>query len=297
MAWVGVFLIGVMSGAALGLATGVPVAESYAATPVAENRLRSSASTIMGRPADAIIPVVPDGLMPQRPRIAIVIDDLGLSWAGFRAVNTLPAPVTLSFLPYGDDAQAMMNELSEGHDAMLHLPMEPQVRVQDAGPNMLVLGQSEEVLRKALLENLTSLSGYSGVNNHTGSKFTADRDAMAVVLKELDQRGLFFLDSITTGRPVAHRLAAQHDYAVIERNVFLDHDYENISVESVKAQLAELERIAVADGYAIGIGHPYKVTTEVLSEWMRTAELRGFEIVLVRELTKPEAPRALAQLR
>ncbi|WP_370338014.1 divergent polysaccharide deacetylase family protein [Parvularcula marina] len=295
LGWAAIFLIGVLSGVIFGISTGMPVSNGFAAPAGEDLRLRGSARTIMAlRTPDAVIPAVPDGLMPVQPKIAIVIDDLGLSWEAFRAVNDLPSPVTLSFLPYAGEAQGMIDQVAPGHEVMLHLPMEPLEKTEDAGPGMLKASLSEKALRAQLLENLTSLSGYSGVNNHTGSKFTSDPSAMEVVLSELDQRGLFFLDSITTSRPVAARIGQVRGYDVLERNVFLDHDYEHVSAETVKMQLAELEAIARADGYAIGIGHPYKATAEALSEWMGTADVRGFEVVVVRDLLPPEPPQTLA---
>lgn len=234
---------------------------------------------------------------PSRPKIAVVIDDLGLNWAGFDQVNALPPPVTLSFLPYGVDAQLMVNEMAAGHEAMLHLPMEPMYRIEDAGPDMLRAQSDAKTIRTALGRNLAKLDGYKGVNNHTGSRFTANPAAMAVVLRELHARGLYFLDSVTTHRPVAKALAEQEPWRVIERDVFLDSDYKNISTQSVATQLAQAERIAKRDGEAIVIGHPYRVTLESLASWLPTARARGFDVVPLSVLV-PQAPApVLAGLR
>ncbi|MEM9423050.1 MAG: divergent polysaccharide deacetylase family protein, partial [Pseudomonadota bacterium] len=142
--------------------------------------------------------------------------------------------------------------------------------------------------------------GYKGVNNHTGSRFTADKASMRVVLEELDRRGYFFLDSLTTGRPVAAKLAKQDDWRVIERDIFLDADYPNVSAASVKAQLSALERVAKRDGHAIAIGHPYDATLETLGPWLLTAPARGFDLVVISALA-PERPApgplVLASLR
>ena len=297
----GLFLCGLAAGALIGITTGVPVRDGVAkaASPIVDHALRGQEPLRIARRRSGSpeIPAVPDGLMPPRPKIAIVIDDMGLSWDAFESVNALPTPVTLSFLPYGEDAQAMINHVKTGHDIMLHLPMEPEEKVEDAGPDMLRAGEDRQVIRDELIRNLSRVQGYSGVNNHTGSKFTADRKAMAVVLKELDRRGLFFLDSITTHHPVSYKLADRYGFRVVERNVFLDPDYPNVSVQSVQDQLAALERVAAADGYAIAIGHPYRATLVALETWLATAEVRGFDVVLVKDLTAPGRPKALAELR
>lgn len=271
-----------------------------AATPM---EVDFSAARYLEYPETSRLPIaeepvveLPDALIPApvRPRIAIIIDDLGLSRASFDRVNDLPGPLTLAFLPYGDQAQGMIDQTADRHDVMLHLPMEPMTRVEDAGPDMLRVGMEAPALTALLEKNLAKLSGYSGVNNHTGSRFTADEEAMSLVLKALDQRGLYFVDSITTSRPVASRLAQRGGYEVLERNVFLDHDYANVSVETVMTQLSALEKVAKMDGYAIGIGHPYIATTSALASWLPMAEARGFEVVLVKDLLPED--NALARL-
>ena len=235
----------------------------------------------------------PDG----PPRIAVVIDDLGLDRDAFERVNALPGPLTLAFLPYGRDAQAMLDAARPVHEAILHLPMEPRTRVRDAGPGMLRVG-SPRAIEAGLAANLGKLAGYAGVNNHTGSLFTADPEAMGVLLEALDDRGLYFLDSVTTPRPASLRLAAREGYRVVARDVFLDADYAGGGA-AVRAQLAEAERIARQTGQAVVIGHPYRATTQTLGPWLVTAQARGFELVTVGELAEEARPRerTLAGLR
>ena len=150
-------------------------------------------------------------------------------------------------------------------------------------------------LSAALAGNLEKLRGYEGVNNHTGSLFTADPEAMRVVLEALDRRGLYFLDSLTTPRPVAKDLAEEAGWRVIERDVFLDTD-RKAGAPYVKKQLAQAEKIAKIHGAAVVIGHPYEATLGMLGPWLVTAQARGFEIVGVSDLLPP-APVVTAGLR
>ena len=230
-----------------------------------------------------------------RPRIAIVIDDLGLDRRAFDRVNALPGPLTLAFLPYGANAQGMLDATRPVHEAILHLPTEPLARVEDAGPDMLRVGAPAEVLA-ALDANFAKLSGYAGVNNHTGSRFTGDAEAMRTLLTALDARGLYFLDSLTTPRPVAKRLAEREGWRVAARDVFLDDDYAG-GEAAVRRQLMEAERIALVTGEAVAIGHPYRATVEALGPWLVTAQARGFELVTVGALAEVRPPPVLADLR
>ncbi len=284
------------------------VADTPLPEPAAESVVTPPAVDIQADPTSPLPTIsftapeekTPTIIPPARPKIAIVIDDLGLSWSAFRAVNRLPGPVTLSFLPYGTEAQAMLDATDPGHDVMLHLPMEPLYKIADAGPNMLRAHEGPVGIAARLADNLGRLEGYRGVNNHTGSRFTANGPAMELVLQELSDRGLFFLDSVTTSKPVAKGLARSKGWSVVERDIFLDSDYPNVSAQSIKAQLAAVERIARRDGEAIAIGHPYDITLETLGPWLLTAPARGFDLVPVSALAplphRP-APLVLASLR
>ena len=294
---VSLFAVGLVGGVGLGLSAGLPSAGKAALLTDAAP-LPPAIAPAAAPPAVAL--AIPHRFAPgparPRPRIAVVIDDLGLDRAAFDRTNALPGPLTLAFLPYGQDAQAMLDATRSVHETLLHLPTEPTVRREDAGPDMLRPGPPAAILG-ALNANLAKLSGYDGVNNHTGSLFTSDPAAMAVLLDALDARGLYFLDSVTTLRPVARRLAESEGWRVAERDVFLDDDYA-AGEALVRARLAEAERIARERGSAVVIGHPYKATARALGPWLVTAQARGFDLVTVSELV-PEAapPRTTTALR
>lgn len=291
------FVVGVMGGLLIGLGTGVPTQVSWA-SPVIDIEYDREVPVFAEETSPAFnVPPTRLGRDRPRPKIAIVIDDLGLSQSAFDRVNVLPVPLTLSFLPYGEEAQGMVDRVAPNHEIMLHLPMEPLEKVTLAGPDYLRADQSPKQIKSDLRLNLSKLSGYVGVNNHTGSAFTSDADAMHLVLDELDMRGLFFLDSLTTLSPVAAELAVTEGWRVLERDVFLDADEPAVTAGTVKARLQELEHIASVTGEAIGIGHPYPVTLDVLGPWLVTAEARGFDIVPVSRLLPDRLPRSLAQLR
>ncbi|MEM1409722.1 MAG: divergent polysaccharide deacetylase family protein [Pseudomonadota bacterium] len=201
-----------------------------------------------------------------RPKIAIVIDDLGLDWERFQAANRLPVPVSLAFLPYGKDAQAMLDSIDQRHAALLHLPMEPRRRRYHAGPDMVKRGTAEDI-RSTLGLNLNKLRGYRGVNNHTGSLITEDPVAMRHVLTELQRRGLYFLDSKTTQRSVSASISTRMVLPVLEGSLFLDGDFGAGGEAHVQRQLGMLLTMAEKKGSAIGIGHPYPSTLRTLQEW------------------------------
>ena len=294
--WLAWFVACIAAGVALGLLMPSGAAPTQAPERAAPAGLRAQASPLPGYTARASRRLGGEARRAgPRPRIAVVIDDLGLDRAAFERVNRLPGPLTLSFLPYGTNAQAMLDDVRPVHEAMLHLPAEPLARTQDAGPDMLRVGPRAEI-EAALDANLAKLSGYAGLNNHTGSRFTGDEDAMRALLAALDARGLYFLDSLTTPTPVARRLGAAEGWRVAARDVFLDDDYAG-GEAAVRAQLEAAERIARATGEAVVIGHPYRATVAALGPWLVTAQARGFELVTVGALAEVQPPPVMAELR
>ncbi len=230
------------------------------------------------------------------PRIAIVIDDLGADLARTDRAMTLPKEVTLSFLPYADATPWLAAEAQrKGHDVLLHMPMEAQGE-HNPGPDALTVGLTPAEIVRRLDAALARVPGAIGINNHMGSRFTADRDGLVAVDEELSRRHLLFFDSRTTARTQVVPLARGIGVASAGRDVFLDDEE---SVGAVDTQLKELEARARAQGVAIAIGHPHDVTLAALAQWTARAPVRGIVLIplpeAIRLKTASEARRSLTE--
>jgi uncharacterized protein len=209
-----------------------------------------------------------------RPQIAIILDDVGVDHKGALRAITLPGPLTFSFMAYAEDLPALTAAAHRaGDELMVHVPMQPLSASEDMGPNGLSVDLDREEVLRRLRWDLSRFSGYVGINNHMGSRFTADPTGMSWVLEELKGRGLFFLDSLTApnsvGIPLARKLGVVH----AARDVFLD---DVIKPEAIAAQLAEAEKVAQHRGNCIAIGHPHDATLDVLQRWIPEARAKGF---------------------
>lgn len=234
----------------------------------------------------SIPPAPPPRILPPEPMVAIIIDDVGLLPQAAGRLLKLPAPITLSFLPYAPNLESQIRAAKEaGHEIMLHVPMEP-IGKANPGPNALLTSlDSQEVERRTLI-NINAFTGYVGLNNHMGSRFTSDRNKIAMFFKVLYQnRGssLFFIDSRTAATSVAEEEARRAGFPSLARDIFLD---DRIDPESIREELANLERIARRRGFALAIGHPHAVTLDVLEIWMPQAQARGLRIVPVGQLVR-----------
>nr|CAM75020.1 Protein of unknown function DUF610 [Magnetospirillum gryphiswaldense MSR-1] len=221
--------------------------------------------------------------------IAVVIDDLGVDRKRSERVTTLPAPLTLAWMTYADNLRPITQAARQrGHELMVHVPMQPQSESYDPGPDVLEVGLPTEELRRRLRWGLSRFDGFVGINNHMGSRFTADRAGMNVVMDEIRARGLLFLDSVTTQKSVAPDLARQYGVPFAARHVFLDNE---MTVSAVRGQLAKTEAYARKYGAAIAIGHPHDGTIEALAGWLPGLEAKGFVLVPVTTIVKRELGR------
>jgi len=209
-------------------------------------------------------PFLPEIHSPDRiPKVAIIIDDLGYDRRKARAFIDLGYPLTLSILPRSPFQKEIIEAalLSE-MEILLHLPMEPREYPKvDPGPGALFMAMTPDVFVQELLANLDALPSIKGVNNHMGSRITEDRDRMTILFSVLKERGLFFVDSLTTAKSRAGEAARLTNLDFARRDVFLDHVSEP---EFVERQMDRLLARARRKGTAIGIAHPNAATYRVL---------------------------------
>ncbi len=215
--------------------------------------------------------------------IAVIIDDFGYSTKAAEPFIEMPLPVALSFLPGLPHSRKLAQEaLGKGKTLLLHLPMEPLGYPQtDPGPGAVLTSQEREEILRILEEDLASLPEVAGVNNHMGSKATADGRVMETVLNLLKEKGLFFIDSRTTAKTVAFSLAREMGIPSAERSVFLDNVKDS---EAIDARLEELLDLAEERGWAVGIGHPYPLTAEAMSRLAFKARERGVNWITIENL-------------
>ena len=101
-----------------------------------------------------------------------------------------------------------------GHELMLHFPMEPLDERQNPGRNALMVEHADWEIRLLMDWGVGRVPGIVGVNNHMGSRFTSVPRAMAPVMEYLGESGLFYLDSKTNASEVSAAAAASAGVAV-----------------------------------------------------------------------------------
>lgn len=219
-----------------------------------------------------------------QPRVVIIIDDMGLNSRMTKRIAELPGPLELAFLPYADGVRGQAEAArKEGHEIMIHMPMEPMNGQLDMGPVALKMDMEPKIFDANLNVALNSLGGYVGINNHMGSRLTQNKDAMERLMEKLKGKGLLFVDSRTIHTSVAAETAAAYDVPYAIRDIFIDHVPTK---EGVENSLRLVEEMALRRGVAIAIGHPKKVTIEALEKWLPTLAKKGIALAPVSEVVR-----------
>ncbi|MGB9067010.1 MAG: divergent polysaccharide deacetylase family protein [Candidatus Acidiferrales bacterium] len=224
------------------------------------------------------------------PRLAIIIDDMGHDRAPADELLALPIPLTISILPHLPlSAEVAEEAFRRGDQVLLHLPMEPEAG-SAGGPDgvtqepiELRVGMSPGEVNATLAGMLETVPHAAGVNNHEGSRATADDLLMQALMPDLRARNLFFIDSRTTAATVAYSTAEKDGVPAASRKVFLD---DTPTQEAVLAQLELAAKDAYREGSAIAIGHPHRVTIAVLAQEAPALQSRGIRLVFASDLVR-----------
>ncbi len=213
----------------------------------------------------------------QLPKLAIIIDDITTK----HQINTIidiSYPITMAFLPPTKRHKDSAIIAQEIDIYMIHLPLEAS-SLHFEELNTLHINDNINTIEQRIKELKKLYPRAKYINNHTGSKFTADKEAMDKLLSILKKYNYTFLDSRTTAKTVAKKYAKKHKVKYLSRNVFLDNKKDK---NYIQKQLRKVVRIAKRDGMAIAIGHPHSITLQTLSQSKHL--LQGLDIVFIDKL-------------
>lgn len=213
--------------------------------------------------------------------MALIIDDIGHSYAAARQFLDLEIPITFSILPRLRSSFDLAHDIHDrGHEVMLHQPMEPYRQDLSPGPGALYVGDAPAKIARITEGNIAEVPFAIGVNNHMGSRFTANQQGIVDTLKVIKQHNLFFVDSRTSNRSLAYHAAKTLGVATGRRNVFLDDSRDE---SAILAQLRVLQAHAYTCGHSIGIGHPFPETARAIGKFLKHIDKVNLSLVHISE--------------
>lgn len=229
---------------------------------------------------DAVLPKPPKREIVKssaRPKLAIIIDDVSVQ-SHVSAIKGLKLPITMSFLPPSKARPNSHILAAKEEFYMVHLPMEAQ-SFKAEEPLTLKIDDSQLKISQRIVELKTLFPRVGYINNHTGSKFTANEPAMDKLISTLKSQNITFVDSRTTGNSKASKVSKKYGLNYIGRDVFLDHQMDKPYILS---QIKKAIEIAKTHGSAIAIGHPHANTILAINESKKL--FADVELVLVEGL-------------
>ncbi|NIF25541.1 divergent polysaccharide deacetylase family protein [Pantoea sp. Tr-811] len=218
--------------------------------------------------------------------LSIIIDDLGQSAERDSRTLALPGPVTMAIMPDTPHATDFARQAHKaGKTVILHMPMDPATGPYAWHPEIPL-----EELARRLDAALAKVPYAAGINNHMGSRMTAQREPMTWLMGELQRRHLFFVDSRTSAATVAAAEAQALGLAHVSRDVFLD---DVRTPEAIAGQLQQGIALARKQGSAVLIGHPYPQTLAVLEQAIPQLKRHGVELIRLQQMIAERGNQAM----
>ena len=272
----------------------VPRRPTSAARPPAAKEAERPAPGPTEPPAEGELPTISALPKEERPepaprpeveaRIAVVVDDVGYNLEGLKAFLAIPFPIAFAVLPnLPHSAEAARLIEAAGRELLLHMPMEA-LNGENPGPGAILTSQDDRQIERILAASFAELPAAVGMNNHMGSKATADQRVMDVVMRYLAARRLFFLDSRTTADTLAPALAERYGVRLLSRDVFVDNETDAAYIVKAVRKGVDLAR---SRGQAVLIGH--------VQDAELARELAHLLPGLVRQGVQLVAPSSLAR--
>ena len=220
----------------------------------------------------------PVNVLEQRPKIAIVVINLGISDKQTEAALTLPGSMSLAFAPYSQRLDSWITQSRQaGHEVLVTLPMEPiDFPKSDPGPFALLSTLDEEQNIRRLEWILTRSTGYVGLVNFMGSRFANNEKMMQPIFTALKDRGLAYLGTQENVLNTISKIADKSGVPHVSADLLIDED---LSRSSIVASLARVELLAKTNGVAVAIARPYPVSLDRLKAWSRDLLAKGFVLV------------------
>ena len=221
--------------------------------------------------------------VPMRGVIGLIIDDFG--YRNDHVSNgflQLPGKLTYAIIPGHDYSQLFSKKAYDsGYEIIVHLPMENIGKTYGEEEYVLMSYFQDDEIRNRINKAFDYLPESIGLNNHQGSRGTADSRVMTLVAGVIKEKKKFFIDSRTTNNSLAETTMRKYGVPTNKRDIFLDNELDE---EKIKIQLLDLADVSEEKGIAIGIGHVKPQTLNVLAKEIPVLQEKGFRFEFVSKL-------------
>jgi len=215
----------------------------------------------------------------KKPKLVIIIDDVAFK-NEVKLIKSIPYKITPSFFPPTPRHPYTPLYAKSFNHYMVHVPMQA-MHFAHPEPNTMNISWSYAQIKNRIDEIKKLFPKAKFINNHTGSKFTSNLQAMNSLFLVLKEDNLSFVDSRTTPYSKSKVVNKIYKIKLFQRNIFLDNE---INQSYIRNQLKKAINLAKKRGYAIAIGHPHKITLETIKNSKDL--LKQVDVIYIDELSK-----------
>ena len=226
----------------------------------------------------AVVPFTPNSSVKGRAKLVLIIDDVA-TFEHASMVKSIGLKITPSIFPATKTHPDTPNIARTFEFYMIHLPMQAK-HFDSPEIGTLTINESFESMHEKIKKIRKDFPRAKYTNNHTGSRFTSDYDAMDKAYRALIEQGFIFVDSKTIAQTAVARAAKKYNQPYISRDIFLD---DEPSAAAVRRELVAAVNLAKKRGYAIAIGHPKKNTIAVIKA-SKNNILKDVEVVYLKDI-------------
>jgi polysaccharide deacetylase 2 family uncharacterized protein YibQ len=218
-------------------------------------------------------------------KIGLLITDLINNNEILQKIESLPGEVNLGYSPYCPDISEHLSRIkAKGHEIYVHIPFEPQnYPIDDPGYFGILRSLHNKGNMSRLESVLTKFPSLKGVYSDGWEKFTSYKDETIPILDEIKKENLIFIYGNGTNNKIFNDLAQERSMRVVYRDLLIDKE---VSEDSIKARLIELEELATKNGSVIAYARPYPLTLSLLSEWIASLDKKGISIAPISQIMK-----------
>ena len=221
--------------------------------------------------------------VPMRGVIGLIIDDFG--YRNDHVSNgflNLSGKLTYAIIPGHEYSQLFSKKAYDaGYEIIVHMPMENIGKTYGEEEYVLMSYFQDDEIKDRISSAFDQLPESIGLNNHQGSRGTADSRVMTLLAGVIKEKKKFFIDSRTTRNSLAETTMRKYNVQTNKRDIFLDNELDE---EIINTQLLKLAELSEEKGIAIGIGHVKPQTLSVLEREIPVLQKKGFRFEFVSRL-------------
>jgi hypothetical protein len=213
------------------------------------------------------------------PDMVIIIDDFGQT--GGELLDDfakLPSAVALAILPDLPHTEATAKLAHQtNHEILIHIPMQAEGNA-NPGKRFVKQGMKPDEISNLIADFHSQMPKAIAANNHMGSAATADYEVMTTVMKQLDNLGMFFVDSATTAKSAVPTVASKLGQKTLKRDVFMD--VPDVTDATIIAKIQGLSKYKGRNEPIVVITHCHnRAKLEALEKFISQVTSMGIKLI------------------